>query len=195
MNNPVQYFGSLSTISEMVDVMKHRKANNIPNFTSKGNQPAACDNMNYIEHYAPKLAQLLSSFISNGKIKGHKDVVNFCNEFNKDNGFSRFMFQFSAMSMDCSDYFPDLVDPTSHTYIGNNAVRTMKLLSKGFKQEEFFDVLSDKTGGKAKDLEDCCCDFQRFIEDYDAEKRGMFFNNSGFDASNIVKDRSGADRW
>ena len=172
-----------------------RKANDVPNFTSKGNQPAMCDNMDYIANHAPLLTAKLAEFLQRGSIKGHKDVVDFCNKFNRDRGFKRFNFQFAAMSMDLSDYWPDLVDAHSHTYIGSNAVKTVKLLSKGYKQEEFFDVLSDKTGGLAKDLEDCCCDFQRFLEDYDAEKRGLYFNNSGYDSSSFSKDRSGANRW
>ena len=194
-NNPVQYFGTMLDTKEMMDLMKERKVNKIPNFTSRGNQPAMCDNMDYIERYAPRLSQDLAKFLEVGSKKGHKEVVDFCNAFNKREGFKRFNFQFAAMSMDCSDYWPDLVDASSHTYIGNNAVKTKKLLSNGYTEAEFFDVLSDKTGGLAKDLEDCACDFQRFLEDYDAEKRGVYFNNSGFDASSIVSDRSGANRW
>ena len=196
MNNAVQYFGQYNNTKEMMYLMQIRKGIDTPNFTSKGNQPAACDNMNYILTHAPKLTSQLADFLQSGEGgKGHKEIVDFCNDYNKANGFRRFNFQFAAMSMDLSDYFPNLVDPNSHTYIGNNAVKTMKLLSKGYTQDEFFDALADRTGGKPKDLEDCACDFQRFLQDYDAEQRGLYYNHSGFDASSIVKDRSGANRW
>ena len=77
-------------------------------------------------------------------------------------GHRKFNFVYAAFSMDNSDYFPEYTDIDSHTYLGNNAVRCMAKLSKGWKADPFMDLLRERTGGRPKDLEDVMCDFVRF---------------------------------
>ena len=91
--------------------------------------------------------------------------------------------------MDCSDYFPEHADVDSHTYLGNNAVRCMKKLSSGWKDDNFMDLLRERTGGKPKDLEDVMCDFVRFGQNYVPRGNGTFDhigpdlkNNSGWES-------------
>ena len=76
--------------------------------------------------------------------------------------------------MDNSDYFPEYTDIDSHTYLGNNAVRCMAKLSKGWKADPFMDLLRERTGGRPKDLEDVMCDFVRFGQNYVPRGNGTF---------------------
>jgi len=108
------------------------------------------------------------------KRRGHKEIVDHLNEHNKKAGHRKFNFQYAAFSMDCSDYFPEHADVDSHTYLGNNAVRCMKKLSKGWKDDDFMDLLRERTSGKPKDLEDVMCDFVRFGQNYVPRGNGTF---------------------
>ena len=198
-NNIVQYFGMCEDIPSMISIMRAWKEDNKPMFTSIGNQPAAPkhkSNMMFMIEDGVEIAKDLATKLeSSGDKMNHKDLTDYLNKYNIDNGHRRFNFQYAAMSFDISDYFPDLVDADSHAYFGNNAKRCAKLLMPGYSEDEVMDTLRDLTGGKPKDLEDVLCDFCRFMEDYDPWQRGQFFQKSGLYQTTIFKDRSGANRW
>ena len=194
-NNIIQYWGTQfakNGIKEMCEDMIKQKEKG-PIFTSIGNQPPApkkgFSNVDFMTQELPKLMfDFTDWLLYEGKEKkGHKDIVDYLNEHNKAAGHRKFNFQYAAFSMDCSDYFPGSVDVDSHTYLGNNAVRCMKKLSTGYKDDEFMNILRERTGGKPKDLEDVMCDFVRFGQNYVPRGNGTFdhisstiTNNSGW---------------
>ena len=202
-NSLTMEFAGYETIKGMANHMRHVKETlGKPIFTSIGNQPPApkkfVSNIDFLQYEAPRLCEGLAFELKASSTKwSHKQVVDYLNEYNRLNGHRRFNFQYAALAMDISDYFPEYVDEDSHTYLGNNAKRCAKLLTKGYKEDDAMELISEALGGinKFKDLEDYMCDFCRFMEDYDPFQRGIYFNNSGFKQPDVFKDRSGADRW
>jgi hypothetical protein len=189
-NNVVQYWGKHRDIKDMSEDLVATKASGKPMFTSIGNQPPAPrKGVSNVDFMVKELPDLISRFTdwTMEKKRGHQEIVDFLNGYNKEVGHRKFNFVYAAFSMDCSDYYPDLVDKDSHTYLGNNAVRCMARLSKGWKADDFMDLLREKTGGKPKDLEDVMCDFVRFGQNYVPRGNGTFdhipehiTNNSGW---------------
>ena len=161
----------------MAEDLVETKASGRPMFTSIGNQPPApkkgVSNVDFMANELPEVINKFTDFLLL-KRRGHKEIVDHLNEHNKKAGHRKFNFQYAAFSMDCSDYFPENADVDSHTYLGNNAVRCMKKLSKGWKDDDFMDLLREKTGGKPKDLEDVMCDFVRFGQNYVPRGNGTF---------------------
>jgi hypothetical protein len=191
-NNIVQHWGKHRDIQDMVDHMVATKAAKVPMFTSIGNQPPAprkgVSNVCFMSKELPDLIHRFSDWLSESK-RGHQEIVDYLNRYNKEVGHRKFNFVYAAFSMDCSDYYPELVDEHSHTYLGNNAVRCMGRLSTGWKADAFMDLLRERTGGKPKDLEDVMCDFVRFGQNYVPRGNGTFDhipstirNNSGWES-------------
>ena len=191
-NNVVQYFGKHKTIQEMIEHMVKIKSLKKPLFTSIGNQPPSprkgVSNLDFMAYELPALIDMFVDWLLIKK-RGHKEVVDYLNSYNISVGHRRFNFAYAAFSMDISDYYPELVDEYSHAYLGNNAIRCMKLMSKGYKADDFMDILANKTGGKPKDLEDVLCDNVRFLQNYDPWSRGLYYNNSGYKGADF-EDRS-----
>ena len=191
-NNIVQHWGKHRDIQDMVDHMVATKAAKVPMFTSIGNQPPAprkgVSNVCFMSKELPDLIHRFSDWLSESK-RGHQEIVDYLNRYNKEVGHRKFNFVYAAFSMDCSDYYPELVDEHSHTYLCNNAVRCMGRLSTGWKSDAFMDLLRERTGGKPKDLEDVMCDFVRFGQNYVPRGNGTFDhipstirNNSGWES-------------
>ena len=189
-NSAVQYFGVFNNIDEMKKQVQTMVDNGESLFTSIGNQPAApkkgVSNLEFLFDEAPALLTSLLQFMSvAGEAVSIKDVVNYLNVHNSLNGHRKFNFQYTAFAADLADYFPDLVDPTSHMYLGSNARKCAELLfektGKGSK-EQFYDAVIDRicedTGGLPKDVEDVMCDFVRFANNYNPYDT-EYKNNSG----------------
>ena len=199
-NNIIQHwgtqFGKLGIKEMCEDMVKMKEKGAI--FTSIGNQPPApksgTSNVDFMTKELPEVMfkftdWLLYEKIDGKEMKTHKQIVDYLNAYNKTAGHRKFNFQYAAFSMDCSDYYPTAVDPDSHTYLGNNAVRCMKKLSRGYKDDEFMNILRERTGGRPKDLEDVMCDFVRFGQNYVPRGNGTFdhipndlSNNSGWES-------------
>jgi hypothetical protein len=175
-NNIIQRWGRHRDMQDMAEDLIESKARG-PIFTSTGNQPPApkkgTTNVDFMTKELPELMSSAATFLLQKK-RGHKEIVDYLNEHNAKMGHRKFNFQYAAFSMDCSDYYPELVDVDSHTYLGNNAIRCMKKLSTGYKADEFMDLLVERTGGKAKDLEDVMCDFVRFGQNYVPRGNGTY---------------------
>lgn len=189
-NNIVQHWGKHRDIEDMKEDLVMTKSKGKPLFTSIGNQPPApkkgVSNVDFMTKELPSLIYKFSDWLMQEK-RGHKDIVDYFNAYNKEVGHRKFNFVYAAFSMDCSDYYPEYTDEHSHTYLGNNAVRCMKRLSEGWKADNFMDLLREKTGGRPKDLEDVMCDFVRFGQNYVPRGNGTFdhvpeniTNNSGW---------------
>jgi len=190
-NNIIQYWGKHRDIQDMSEDLIQTKASGKPLFTSIGNQPPApkkgVSNVDFMVKELPQLIDRFTEILVGRTDLGHKEIVDFLNGYNQEVGHRKFNFAYAAFSMDCSDYFPEYMDVNSHTYLGNNAIRCMKKLSSGWKADPFMELLVEKTGGKAKDLEDVMCDFVRFGQNYVPRGNGTFDhitsviqNNSGW---------------
>ena len=192
-NNAIQYWGKLSSIDEMIEDLKQRKASGQALFTSIGNQPpsprkgVSC--VDFMADELPKLLDELIDWLHAGEKKTHKQIVDYLNEHNLREGHKRFNFVYAAFSYDLGDYHKDLVDDMSHGYFGNNAVRCMKVLSSGYTTDEFMDLLCERMGGAPRDNEDVMCDFVRFGQNYVPRSDNTFdhvpptiTNNSGWNS-------------
>jgi len=169
-NNCVHKWGVLESIEEMSADLKYRKANKIPTFTSIGNQPPAprkgVSVIDYLTEELPHLLDRLIDWLYSGQKKTHKQVTDFLNAYNAEQGHRKFNFVYAAFSYDLGDYHKDLVDDQSHGYFGNNAVRCMKMMSSGYSTDKFMDILCERMGGAPRDNEDVLCDFVRFGQNY-----------------------------
>ena len=192
-NNAVQHWGSLRDIKDMQEHMVYVKSSGKPLFTSIGNQPPSPrKGVTCLDFMVNELEPLLDRFIDwihCGQKKTHKEVVDYLNEYNVQQGHKRFNFVYAAFSYDLGDYHKDLVDDLSHGYFGNNAIRCMKMLSSGYSTDEMMDVLVERTGNAPRNLEDVMCDFVRFGQNYVPRSDSTFdnvpstiTNNSGWDS-------------
>lgn len=195
-NSLVQDWGQLVEIDDMRDSIRERKASGKPLFTSIGNQPPAprkgVSNVDFMVDELPQLIRMLVDWFDTlGREATHMEIVDFLNDYNLKVGHRRFNFAYAAFSMDVSDYFPNLCNEWSHTYLGNNAARCAKTVANvGQNQHEYFMTwMAGVTGGKPKDLEDVLCDFVRFGQHYVPRGNGTFdhvplniTNNSGWDS-------------
>jgi hypothetical protein len=77
--------------------------------------------------------------------------------------------------MDTAEYYPELVDPTSHCYYGANCVRAFDLMfikektdpkNKAQFQELCMAELCKSVNGRPYDVEDVCCDYIRYLVEY-----------------------------
>ena len=189
-NSVIQYWSKCRDLQDMKEDLLENKAKKVPMFTSIGNQPPApkkgTTNVDFMINELPTLIDEFGDWLVKQK-RGHKEIVDFLNQHNAKMGHRKFNFQYAAFSMDCSDYYPEYCDVDSHTYLGNNAIRCMQMMCKGYKADDFMDMLSERTGGRAKDLEDVMCDFVRFGQNYVPRGNGTFdhipediTNNSGW---------------
>ena len=190
-NNIVQHWGTLESIEEMQESLKSTKAAGTALFTSIGNQPPAprkgVSNVDFMCDELPLLLDRCVDWLHSGSKKTHKQVVDFLNEYNTEQGHRRFNFAYAAFSYDLGDYHKDLVDDMSHGYFGNNSLRSMKMMSSGYTTDEFMDVLCERMGGAPRDNEDVLCDFVRFGQNYVPRSDSTFnhvpstiTNNSGW---------------
>jgi hypothetical protein len=190
-NSAVQHWGNLRDIHDMKNHMKYTKSLGKPLFTSIGNQPPSprkgitC--LDFMLHELEPLLDSLINWLNVGTKKTHKNVTDYLNTYNLSHGHRRFNFVYAAFSYDLGDYHKNLVDETSHGYFGNNAVRCMNMMSKGYTTDEFMDILCSYIGGTPRDNEDVMCDFVRFGQNYVPRSDDTFnhvpstiTNNSGW---------------
>ena len=191
-NNAIQHWGHLRDIKDMKEHMVATKAKG-PLFTSIGNQPPSPKKgVTCLDFMVNELEPLLDRFINwveQKKRVTHKQVVDYLNGYNIEQGHRRFNFAYAAFSYDLGDYHKDLVDDMSHGYFGNNAVRCMKVLSSGYTTDAFMDLLCERMGGAPRDNEDVMCDFVRFGQNYVPRSDNTFkhvpstiTNNSGWES-------------
>ena len=133
----------------------------------------------FIYNKSEQLMDYLISYISTGKIKGIKQVVDYGNKWLIENGFKRQNFVLTAFAMDMAEYFPKLVDQNSDVYVGSNAKKCLKLIMPGVKNDEALRTLCEITGGYSKpyDMEDVACDFIRYLENFQSKEHIEMNNN------------------
>lgn len=86
--------------------------------------------------------------------------------WNKQNNLRVYWFQYAAFLADIADHYPDLVDPTSLFFYGTNAKECLSYLADKPDFDRITMMACEATGGNPYDVEDVCCDFIRWIENY-----------------------------
>ena len=143
---------------------------------------------------------------SSGKKANIREIVDFMCEWNKERGMKRFHFQYTAIAADLADYYPDIVDETSHMYYGKNAKEAMDLFAdkpKGVNKNDFYDLVMEeskkKTGGLPKDLEDVMCDYIRYVENYIPDNKQKTYSHLDrtkiWNTSLIKNHPKGRQKW
>ena len=180
-NTLLPYFHQCDSIEDMIEVMKGYEK---PFYTSVGYQfpqfPKAPEGYKrggdfYLAEFAPRLIRDLVSFLEcNHPTKlPLRRIGSFMLEWNRNNGLKQYHFQYAAFVADVADWFPEYVDRTSHFYYGSNAEQCISYLAekpRGMSKLDFLDAVMTKamedTGGVPYNLEDVCCDFIRWVENY-----------------------------
>jgi hypothetical protein len=174
------YNAGLCTIEQMVEFIKRYQA---PFFTSIGNQippfnkPTGCydkGGREFLCEHAPKLAQDLYNYLkSNNRLHEQRTTVDWVLDWLTSHGFKRYKFVMTAMVMDIAEYFPSLVDRSSHCYYGKNCFEALDLMfvpGKGRRDKKFYDYcmvqLCQQLGNFPYNMEDVCCDYIRYVENY-----------------------------
>lgn len=185
----------LIKFKDIRDMIKHIKACNRPIFTSKGNQippfnkPSKLHGydkggIEYLCEYAPQLVKdyvhfLTKSQLTTDRPRTIKEAVDWTLDWQTAHGFKKYKFVLTAFVMDTAEYYPLLVDPTSHCYYGSNAIEALNLLfvnDSKVKKEMFYDNCLEwlcdefkKPDGSNNDpysIEDVLCDYIRYVENY-----------------------------
>jgi hypothetical protein len=216
-NTIVPELSKLSSIKEFVDFIKTYEK---PMFTSIGNQiPAfpkpslgyATGGKLWLCEYCPRLVDSIWFFVDdivknqNRKIT-IRELVDFMCDWNKQNGMRQFHFQFTATAADMADYYPELVEESSHMYYGKNAKEAMDLFAypaTKMKKDEFYDIVMERAvkdlSGYPKDLEDVMCDYIRYVENYipdNKEKTYAYIDRTKIWNSSIIKNHpKGRQKW
>jgi hypothetical protein len=141
----------------------------------------------YLSEYAPRLARDLAEFLASGGQRELREVGAFMLEWNSSNGLRQYKFQYSAVVADVADWYPYYVDRSSPFYYGSNAVECINYLAdprSGKRNEAFLDAVMERaaadTGGYPYNLEDVCCDFIRWAENY--VRPGGAYDHLDFDS-------------
>lgn len=119
----------------------------------------------YLIHHLPQLVDGLLLWLP-GKKKTHREVIQFCNDYNKTNGFNQFWFQYSLFACDVSDYYPDWVEEDSHVHYGTNSVKSLKLMGKKSEWDGIVEMLirdMPELSLKPKGIENALCDYYKYI--------------------------------
>lgn len=185
-NNHVEKLCELGNVDAMAEYLAIVKE---PMVTSVGNQPPSLKNpypetyrlaqQYYYHMHARNFVKDYMTFLMNeeynfGKPSGIKKAVDFACQWHKKNGFKQWHFVLTAFVMDTAEYYPELVDPTSHCYYGANCIRAFDLMftkEKGDpKKNDYYEKCMAETcqavNGRPYDVEDVCCDYIRYLKEY-----------------------------
>lgn len=164
---------------DMVQIMKHYPATF---YTSGGYQfpqfPKPADGWKrggdyYLGEFAPKLARDLESYlIAKGK-STLREIIDFMLRWNVEHGLKQYKFQYAAVAADIADWLPNFVYRDSLFAYGSNARECISYLAKPvgkMKQDDFLDEVilkgCEDLGALPYNLEDVCCDYIRYLENY-----------------------------
>lgn len=134
----------------------------------------------YLGHQGPKLVLAMLKWLRQQKRKtnqvvGIQEAVEQALAINAEMGQKRFVFVLTAWVMDIAEYYPDLVDPNSDCFHGNNAVKAWEALFTG-RGQRLYDggarLFAELTGTWPMDVEDVMCDSIRWVNNY-VPKRGF----------------------
>ena len=188
-------------------------------YTSIGNQipPFPKPKMGYktggkvfFGQYSIPLVRDVWTFIDSVNNSGRKanirEIVDFMCDWNREHDMKRFHFQYTAVAADLADYYPNLVDESSHMYYGKNAKEAMDLFAEKLgkvSKARYYDLVMEEaqksTGGHPKDLEDVMCDYIRYVENYIPDNKQKTYahldRTKVWNSSLIVDHPKGRQKW
>ena len=168
------------TIEKMTDIVRHEKNSfytsvgyQFPAFPKPENTSYKRGGDYYLCEYAPRLARDLADFLLKGGKKDLREIGGYMLNWNVQKGLRQYHFQYAAIAADVADWFPEFVNKESLFYYGSNAIQSISYLARAaskMKSEQLVDeimmMLYEDTGGYPYNVEDVCCDFIRYLENY-----------------------------
>lgn len=168
------------SIEKMTDMVRYEKNSfytsvgyQFPAFPKPIDTPYKRGGDYYLCEYAPRLARDLADFLTKGGKKDLRQIGEYMLQWNVDNDLRKYHFQYAAIIADIADWFPEFVNKESLFYYGSNAKQSISYLAKATKKMKSDDLLDqimiklyEDTGGYPYNVEDVCCDFIRYIENY-----------------------------
>lgn len=163
---------------------------NNPMVTSIGNQPPSIKNKEpekyrlAIQYYFDTHAHLFITDYCNFICKKQRTIteaVDFCLDWHSNKGFKRWKFVITAFVMDTADYFPELVDINSDCYHGANCIKTFNRIFASLKSSQHHEAMAtivNDTNGFPMDLEDVCCDYVRYLDEYHPKGYTTVYKNN-----------------
>lgn len=128
----------------------------------------------YCFEYAPRLVRDLTKKLTGSTHKlQFRELLDWMNEWNANNGLARYTFQYSLFIGDICDFWPEYMETHSLSHYGSNtqqcmsylATPTTKMSKLQFGDELMLELQKD-TGLRSYDLEDLTCDYIRWVENY-----------------------------
>ncbi len=190
-NNHVDIVAQIMVEANTATAIEYISRCSKPLVTSTGNQPPSLKNKQpnnyrlamqyYFDNFAVEFVTHYSAFLlekyDNDQLVGIKQAVDWSCRWHKSRGFKQWKFVLTAFVMDTAEYYPDLVDPTSHCYYGANCEKAFKLMfqkepSDGKIKKADWNELCMTELVKARpfslpyDMEDIGCDFIRYLTEY-----------------------------
>ena len=168
------------TIEKMTEMVRHEKNSfytsvgyQFPAFPKPENTSYKKGGDYYLCEYAPRLARNLADFLLKGGKKNLREIGSFMLDWNVQNGLRQYHFQYAAVVADVADWFPEFVNRESLFYYGSNAIQSISYLARAtskMKSEQLVDEIMMQlyadTGGYPYNVEDVCCDYIRYLENY-----------------------------
>lgn len=213
-NSCVGVLAEIMTLSNVKTALTYIAKCEKPMVTSVGNQPPSLKNKQpekyrlamqyYFDNWSVLFIKDYLSFLYTSKKElgvaiGIKDTVDFCVKWHKDRGFKQWKFVMTAFVMDTAEYYPHLVEPTSHCYYGSNCIRAFKLMfvkepTDPKKSAEFYEkCMSELVKARPQslpyDMEDVCCDAIRYWVEY-VPKGYAHLSNEQLKNNSILKNNS-----
>lgn len=226
-NTVIPKLAKLNTCEKMAEWVQNN--DNIPMFTSIGNQipmfpsKPIWESLNksgfeyktpgklWISECMTDLVDDTWKFIDETRFSKERkvnirEVVDFMCEWNRARGIKRFHFQFTATAADLADYYPDMIDSTSHMYYGKNAKESMDMFAEKigrYKKDLYYDYVMEAakrdTGGAPRDLEDVMCDYIRYVENYIPDSKQKTYEHLDrtkiWNSSSISDHPKGRQKW
>ena len=187
-NTILPELATCKTLEDLVYAVRDCIEKKMPMFTSVGYQfpafPKPTENYKlgghyYLIEYAPRLITDLVKFLyadttimKSQRKHTFREIGDFMFNWNVENGLRKYKFQYAAFIADIADWFPEFVHTYSPFYYGSNAVQCISYLAKPVRGDKtvFLDAIMREaakvTGGKPYNIEDVCCDYIRYVENY-----------------------------
>ena len=140
---------------------------------------------NFIKNESLELIDFVMEFATSNACVGIKKIVDHGNSWLLSKGYKRQNFVLTAFAMDLAEYFPELVDRDSDTYVGSNAKKCLKMILPELSHDAALRHLCYVTSNVSKpyDMEDVACDFIRYINNYQSShhiemNKGIVYKNN-----------------
>lgn len=149
-NTICHHFHTCDTVDQMADkvwqlaeskvTMYSSAACQIPGFPKTHRKDLYGENVDsgsqgalFLKYVAPRFAKDLDAKLTLHEQKGekltHNELLDWMVAWNWDQDIKRFWFQYHLLAVDCSDWWPDVVDPRSLTHYGKASSWALDLIA------------------------------------------------------------------